>query len=496
MEDDGWEKYVMENARGVRIQMINKTDMRFVLVLGLNHTGDWAKEPPSSISAKGMVSFGCVAQVWMSGTEGEIVFSTGRDTLKVSWVNPYSALWGKAAVQAVTSDKILVNVQQKLETTKTGYVLVAKCEICMADEELKQKAKEEKRKAKEELKKKDVGLVGSIKENYEKLIQAFIRPPRHTYRIEELGPKKFLLNEAVPCTREDFVIENKFKLKLQCSWFEMDDNANNQKPCIIYCHANSGSRVNALQIVRAVLPFGYSVFAFDFGGSGLSEGEYVTLGSREHKDIECVVKYIKSQNKASKIALWGRSMGAVSSLLYGKLDTDIAAIVADSAFSDLPLLCEQLVAAQGDNSSSPAQARQIAKLPSFIVRGGLYVISSSIESRCDLNIYDVSPIKCVPYMLTPIVFIHGSKDTMVNISHSEALFQSYAGEDKKLLVCEQGHNSARPPEIIEQVVKFLQVKLQGSLLDFALVRKSWTEEEVEPALSPRFDPESIDSKYF
>jgi hypothetical protein len=36
--------------------------------------------------------------------------------------------------------------------------------------------------------------------------------------------------------------------------------------------------MKAKQTVRLLLPFGVSVFCFDFCGSGLSDGEYVTLG--------------------------------------------------------------------------------------------------------------------------------------------------------------------------------------------------------------------------
>lgn len=48
------------------------------------------------------------------------------------------------------------------------------------------------------------------------------------------------------------------------------------------------------------------LFCFDFSGSGLSEGEYITLGINESHDLECVVNYLVSLGKVSNIALWGR----------------------------------------------------------------------------------------------------------------------------------------------------------------------------------------------
>src|SRR5205085_2467326 len=79
---------------------------------------------------------------------------------------------------------------------------------------------------------------------------------------------------------------------------------------------------------------------------GLSSGDFVTLGWNEQKDLSALVAFLRSDKSpflAERIALWGRSMGAVTSLLYIRKDPSIAAVVLDSPYSDLPLLCRQLV---------------------------------------------------------------------------------------------------------------------------------------------------------
>lgn len=35
------------------------------------------------------------------------------------------------------------------------------------------------------------------------------------------------------------------------------------------------------------------------------------------------------------------------------------------------------------------------------------MVSSSIQSRCDLNIYDVTPIKDIRRLTMPVLFLHG-----------------------------------------------------------------------------------------
>lgn len=52
----------------------------------------------------------------------------------------------------------------------------------------------------------------------------------------------------------------------------------------------------------------------------MSDGEYVSLGIFESVDLETIVKYLRKSGKVSKIALWGRSMGSVASIIYASRD--------------------------------------------------------------------------------------------------------------------------------------------------------------------------------
>jgi dienelactone hydrolase len=63
-------------------------------------------------------------------------------------------------------------------------------------------------------------------------------------------------------------------------------------------------------------------------GSGLSDGKWVTLGAHEVDDLAVVVEHLRRQGGVSSIGLWGRSMGAVTALLYSSKDPDIAGMAA------------------------------------------------------------------------------------------------------------------------------------------------------------------------
>lgn len=64
--------------------------------------------------------------------------------------------------------------------------------------------------------------------------------------------------------------------------------------------------MEALKLLPDIIDRGVGLFCFDFSGSGLSEGEYVTLGYNESSDLECVIDHLYESGKISNIGLWGR----------------------------------------------------------------------------------------------------------------------------------------------------------------------------------------------
>lgn len=99
-----------------------------------------------------------------------------------------------------------------------------------------------------------------------------------------------------------------------------------------------------------------TVFSFDFSGCGLSDGDWVTLGFKEQGDLQTVIEYLRSTEMVSMIGLWGRSMGAVTSIFYSaKEPASIAVMVLDSPFSNLNRLTLEL-------------ARNYSKIPAIIAK--------------------------------------------------------------------------------------------------------------------------------
>ena len=267
--------------------------------------------------------------------------------------------------------------------------------------------------------------------SYEDLWKAVIRPNRDEYKEEDLGPDKFQISHKY-FKRTDFSITNKRNLKLMCSFWEPFDEEREyvRLPCVIYLHGNSSSRCEALAEIKYLLPLNITVFAFDFSGCGQSQGEYISLGWYERDDVETVVEYLRKTNKVSTIGLWGRSMGAVTAIMYGDRDPSIAGMVLDSAFSSLKELIEELVKSR-------------VNLPNFIVNQATKLVKSTIMKKAKFNLDDIEPKKYAIRCFIPALFCHANGDNFVDKHHCKDLSEVYAG-DKNVIYVDGNHNSSRP----------------------------------------------------
>jgi pimeloyl-ACP methyl ester carboxylesterase len=267
--------------------------------------------------------------------------------------------------------------------------------------------------------------------SYDDLWKAVIRPTRDEYSESELGPEKFEIKGKF-YKRTDFSIKNKRNLRLQCSFWEPYDEEREfeRLPCVVYLHGNSSSRCEAVSEVKYLLPMNITFFAFDFAGCGKSEGDYISLGWYERDDVACVIEYLRKTNKVSTIGLWGRSMGAVTAIMYGDRDPTIAGLVLDSAFSSLKVLIEELV-------------KDRVSLPNFILNQATKLVKSTISKKANFNLDEIEPIKYAEKCFIPALFCHGNGDNFVKVHHCKELYEVYPG-DKNVVYVDGDHNTSRP----------------------------------------------------
>jgi pimeloyl-ACP methyl ester carboxylesterase len=326
-----------------------------------------------------------------------------------------------------------------------------------------------------------------IKEGYEGLVLTVIRPLRAQYATEDLGPRRAQLGDLA-VQRTDVKLKNAAGYTLECSWWKPKPSARaseqDKRPCIVVLHGNSSCRLGALELVMYALPAGFTVFALDFSGSGLSQGKYVSLGFHEQADIATCVKYIRKSGDASTINLWGRSMGAVAALLFAQSEPGaISAMVVDSPFSSLPLLATELV--------------EDGKLgvPKIAVKLVMRLIRRDIKKRAKFDMFKLKPITRMNRCAVPAFFVVGLQDELVAPHHVEALHRAHNGPNQ-LFQFPGGHNSPRPFNFFIQALQFLRVMngllpLPADLSTFNLSPRMKSRDSEDGAKKKKRRPKSV-----
>ena len=300
-------------------------------------------------------------------------------------------------------------------------------------------------------------LANIFSDQYDELWKAIVRPYRDNYDIKELGPSKFHLNNNY-YKRTDISLLNKRNQKIYCSFWEPFDEEREypQLPCVIYLHGNSSSRCEVVPLLKFLLPLNITIFSFDFAGCGHSEGEYISLGWYEQQDVETIINFLRKTKKISTIGIWGRSMGAVTAILYGYKDPSIAGIVLDSPFFSLKMLIDEI-------------SKNRVSLPNFIISQVIKMMKNTIKEKVMFNIDDIETWEYAKKCFIPAFFCHGKNDNFVDIHHCKDLYKIYAGE-KKGMIIEGDHNSFRSKKVNESISLFfyhtLKCKYIPQLCDY------------------------------
>jgi hypothetical protein len=181
-------------------------------------------------------------------------------------------------------------------------------------------------------------------------------------------------------------------------------------------HGIGDSRQGSVGYAPLFLDEGYSVLLPDSRAHGSSAGELVTYGLLEKSDVLAWAHWLRQQNCTALYAL-GESLGGSVLIQAAALGTDFRAIVAESAFADLPAIAKFRV-------------RQIFHLPPLLqsVIPSLLVPNSMAYARFryGIDLRQVLPIESIHRTTTPILLIHGLRDSRTPYWHSQALARADA----------------------------------------------------------------------
>lgn len=195
---------------------------------------------------------------------------------------------------------------------------------------------------------------------------------------------------------------------------------------ILCSHGYRSSKGEFRNIAKFLHDGGYNVFLVDHQSSGKSEGDFITFGAYESKDLLLWVKFILDKfGKDIKIALYGISMGSASVMLTSNSDDlpeNVKLIIADCGYTSV-----------NEEFAYNLKSMMIPDKPVLFIANQF----SKAVGKWDFN--KVSPLESVKESKVPILFIHGEDDDFVPTEMVCRLYNACGNKKDLLTVPGAGH---------------------------------------------------------
>ena len=219
-------------------------------------------------------------------------------------------------------------------------------------------------------------------------------------------------------------------------------------------HGSPGGRQDGLYEAAFLNEAGFNILLGSFRAHDDCEGEMITFGYYEVKDVEAWHKYLLDRGDIDpkRIGLFGESMGGGTSILYAATNPGIQAVATGSAFGLTQQVVEKFVEFETD-----IPVPLIPLLARFIIFWAEQAGSFDSQALYTQGVIaDISP--------APVLIIHGGKDDKIGPEIGRELF-NLAADPKELLWLENaGHvnfEETYPEEYQAGLLEFFE----GNLLN-------------------------------
>jgi fermentation-respiration switch protein FrsA (DUF1100 family) len=239
---------------------------------------------------------------------------------------------------------------------------------------------------------------------------------------------------------EDVSFRNSDGLTLRGWYLPPPAGAGGRAPGIAYGHGNGTDRRHWLPAALAVHDAGFAQVLFDFTGRGESDGDVITLGLHEAGDLRAALDLLAARREVDplRLAVAGRSMGAVAAIYEAGSDARVKAVVLDSPYADLPALVSRTLGA--------------LHIPAFLVQRPLLAVAGW---RANYAPGSVRPVDAIRSVRVPILLLHGDADRMIPLDDAKALKAASAAPLTLVTLSGLDHNDPRPDQAIDRVASFL-----------------------------------------
>ena len=226
--------------------------------------------------------------------------------------------------------------------------------------------------------------------------------------------------------------------------------------CVMILHGIDDTRAGSLGLAPMFLEKGYGILLPDSRGHGESGGETISYGLLERWDALAWAHWLRGAGCREIFGL-GESMGAAILLQAAAERPAFRAIVAECPFASLRWIAEDRIMQR--LSGPPAFRLIVARI---LVTGGLWYT----RLRYGLDPDAAAPARSVERLSTPVLLIHGLRDTNVSPAHARAI-AAHGRSVTLWLVTGAGHTGAAaadPEGFKRRVLSWFQAAASGRFL--------------------------------
>jgi fermentation-respiration switch protein FrsA (DUF1100 family) len=221
---------------------------------------------------------------------------------------------------------------------------------------------------------------------------------------------------------------------------------------IIAQHGYRGNRESLLFEAIAINEKGYSVLLTTSRAHDVSEGQKVTFGAYEMRDLEAWYQYLLTRPDVDPemIGILGESMGGGMAIQYAAKNENIKTVVTASAFAFTNETVETFIFQ--DVARPGALAPLVAQ---FMVHWA--------EQNGDFKTSEIDTEKIIAQISPrPILLVHGGKDSTVSPKNGHELHQAAQGQAQLIYFPEADHcnfDEVAPVEYVQGLVSFFDQNL-------------------------------------
>jgi uncharacterized protein len=265
-----------------------------------------------------------------------------------------------------------------------------------------------------------------------------ITSPMETRNLPEKTPADYEL------PFEDVTVTSTDGLKL-VGWFVPSQNG----AVIMMQHGYKSDREEMLNEAEMMHRHGYGILLTTVRAHDHSQGEMITFGMDEVKDMDAWYQYLLRRDDIDpgRIGILGNSYGGMLAIQYASVNEEIKAVVADCAFSSL-------------NDTVSTSVTYFTDLPAFPFAP---LIVFWAEKETGFKTEDIDATKWIAQISPrPVFLMQGGADVVISVDSGQRLYDA-AGEPKELwFEPDLGHvdfASDMPEEYERRVVQFFDMYL-------------------------------------